>query len=127
MSASIGKFRGFVCVCDLVYFSNIDVPLLYISRLQAELDEARRRHQEELTATVEKTRAAASLELSMQRHEYEDKLAELEKALVGIIYVFCIRHPIYGILFRACLFGVLPNCQLTNATEKEPLNNCLFL
>ena len=31
-----------------------------------------------------KTKQAANLELSMQRHEFEDKLAELEKALVGL-------------------------------------------
>ena len=57
---------------------------VYFCRLQAELDEAKRKHREELTTLVAKTKQAANLELSMQRHEFEDKLAELEKALVGL-------------------------------------------
>ncbi len=43
--------------------------------MQAQLEEA--------NSLVAQTKEAASLELSMQRHEYEDKLAELEKALVS--------------------------------------------
>ena len=48
------------------------------------MDEAKRKHREELTTLVAKTKQAANLELSMQRHEFEDKLAEFEKALVGL-------------------------------------------
>ncbi len=54
-------------------------PAPWCCRLQAKLEEA--------NSLVAQTKEAASLELSMQRHEFEDKLAELEKKLVSAVSV----------------------------------------
>ena len=69
-------------------------------RLEQELEEARRKHEEELAAELEKqrseaerdmqqaveeTRQEADLRLNMQRSQYEDKLSDLESLLVGVL------------------------------------------
>jgi len=71
-------------------------------RLEAELEEARRRHEEEMRvelerqeaeaqqrmdAELEKKRLEAADQLNKQRHLYEDRLAELNKLLVSQCYV----------------------------------------
>ncbi|XP_013411513.1 uncharacterized protein LOC106174479 isoform X3 [Lingula anatina] len=51
------------------------------SRLQKELEEARKEAQQEMQEELAKTRKEAEKELNKQKHGYEDRLAELEKAL----------------------------------------------
>ncbi|KAK3605864.1 hypothetical protein CHS0354_017768 [Potamilus streckersoni] len=51
------------------------------SRLQKELEEARRKAQEELQQELERTRKMAEVELLSQKSDYDHKLSELEKVL----------------------------------------------
>ncbi|CAH1787951.1 unnamed protein product [Owenia fusiformis] len=51
------------------------------AKLQEELDQARKEAEEELNKELEKSRQKAALELSMQRHTYEDRLSELQQML----------------------------------------------
>ena len=69
-------------------------------RLEAELEEARRKHEEmlkeelerkekeakiKMNIELEKLKQKSELELSMQRHQYDDRLALLEENLVSNI------------------------------------------
>ena len=66
--------------------------------MEQELEEARLQHEAELKrkleeadktrkSEVERTKQQAEQELNMQRDEYEDRLAELEKGLVSDIMI----------------------------------------
>ncbi len=67
-------------------------------RLQAELEEAKKQHQEEMEVELERQKSAArmqmlqelerkkqeaDIELNLKKSEYEDKMADLEKSLVS--------------------------------------------
>ncbi|XP_013411509.1 kinesin-like protein KIF14 isoform X1 [Lingula anatina] len=73
-TATSGQIRDFE-------FARQELIKVQNARLQKELEEARKEAQQEMQEELAKTRKEAEKELNKQKHGYEDRLAELEKAL----------------------------------------------